>query len=185
MLYKYIVRMASSVTSLFLLALNIANFPISIHRFLDYILTTILTMRVPSSIATLPKLVFSEMQNPNCGTITHHFTILLASPNVLATRRSALTCVYYATTNTIHRPCRHHYLTANSSAPLRPSSSLSDAMSGTQLSLSKRHSLVFWCTRSPTLREPDVVEWFSIVHSILHDSCIVCSMTDMIYSGNQ
>ena len=119
-------RMASSLTSLFLLALNIANFPIiSINRFLDYILTTVLTMRVPSSIAALPKLVCSEMQNPNYGTITHHFTILVASPNVLATRRSALTCVYYATTNTIHRPCCHHYLTANSSAPLRPSSSLS------------------------------------------------------------
>ena len=54
------------------------------------LLATVLTMRVPSSIATLAKLVFSEMRNPNNGTITHHFTILLvASPNVvnvLATR---------------------------------------------------------------------------------------------------
>jgi hypothetical protein len=125
MLYEYVVWLASSLTLLFLLALNNANFPISINRFLDYILTTVLTMRVPSSIAALPKLVCSEMQNPNYGTITHHFTILVASPNVLATRRSALTSVYCATTNTIHRPCCHHYLTANSSAPLRPSSSLS------------------------------------------------------------
>jgi len=139
------------------------------------LLATVLTMRVPSSIATLAKLVFSEMRNPNNGTITHHFTILVASPNVLATRRSALTCVYYATTNTIHRTCCHHYLTARSSAPLRPSPSLSapSYRSASAIALS--------------FGVPEVQPW--VVGSLMwlsgSPSCIVASMTDIIYSGNQ
>jgi hypothetical protein len=177
MLYEYIVRMASSLTSLFLLALNIANFPIiSINRFLDYILTTVLTMRVPPSVATLPKLVFSEMQNPNYGTITHHFTILVASPNVLATRRSVYTAQLLilfidlvATTTWLKTHGRRCDLRPHSRR-LCPAPSYRSA-SAIALSFGVP-------ARSPTA-------WGSLMWLSGSPSCIVASMTDMIYPGNQ